>query len=148
MSKRIIQSFFILLILLASTACNTTRHNVFAPNKKIFNMVPDDAPADYKNGWTDGCESGLSTGFANDYYKSFYRFRKDIKQVEANNVVYLRPWGAAMIYCRHYALATLKEAGIVPKLPGKEKPLSLGEQSLLGNGWSLKNFGASGLSKW
>ncbi len=111
-------------------------------------MVPNNAHPDYRQGWLDGCKTGLATGFANDYYKTFYSFRKDINQVAKDNTMYLRPWGNAMIYCRHYAVGTLKEAGMTPKLPGKEKPMSLGDHSIFGNVIDPRKQGAVGLKNW
>ena len=58
---------------------------------------------------------------------------KDIDMVKNKVTKYTRTWSAAMIYCRHYALGTLKEAGMTPKLPGKDDPMVLGEHSLFGN---------------
>ena len=135
-------------------ACDPTKDNIFAPNKKIFKQLPDNADQypSYKSGWLDGCETGFSTGFANDYYKTFYKFKKDPKRIEDNDQLYLRAWSVAMIYCRHYAVGTLKEANMLPRLPGQGFPLPLGDSefshSILGNSMSLKNHGAIGLKYW
>lgn len=138
----------LILLMFIIVGCDTTRHNIFAPNKKLFKFAPE-GPTAYNQGYLDGCETGLSTGFANDYYKTFYRFRKDRNMVKQGNKLYLRAWSSAMIYCRHYALGTLKEAGMTPKIPGDKSPVfELGEHSLLGNVFSPKNWGSVGLSKW
>jgi hypothetical protein len=138
----------LLAILFLSTACNPTRNNIFAPNKKIFKMLPKDAPADYAEGWNDGCETGLSTGFANDYYKTFYGFKKNRDQVKRNNKMYLRPWSSAMIFCRHYALGTLKEGNMTSSLPGQDGFVAIGNHSILGNSMAIENWGSIGLSNW
>ena len=143
--KKIILLFTLLTIV---TACDPTRENFFAPNKRLFTYVID-GPDNYQQGYLDGCETGLSTGFANDYYKTFYRFRKDIDRIKAGDKVYLRAWSSAMIYCRHYATGTLKEAKMSQKLPSDgSEPFTLGEDSLLGNVFSLKNWGSVGLANW
>lgn len=135
-------------ILFALTACEPTRNNFFAPNKRVFSHAPD-GPSDYKQGYLDGCETGMATGFANDYYKTFYRFRKDRNMVKQGNVLYLRAWSSAMIYCRHYALGSLKEAKMTPRLPGDgSEPFTLGEHSLLGNIFSFQGWGSVGLAQW
>ena len=134
-------------ILTCLTNCNTTKHNIFAPNKKLFKMLPPGPPA-FQQGWLDGCETGLATGFANDYYKTFYKFKKDINMVKNKVTLYTRAWSSAMIYCRHYATGTLKEAGMTPKLAGKEKPMTLGEHSIFGGPFSLQNQGSVGLKNW
>ena len=129
------------------SSCDLTSKNIFAPNKKVFKMVPQ-GPPEFRQGFLDGCQTGMSTGFGNDYYKMFYKFTKDVDMVKNKVNKYTRTWSAAMIYCRHYVLGTLKEAGMTPKLPGKEGPMSLGEHSLLGNVFSPQRQGAVGLSKW
>ena len=112
-------------------------------------MVPN-GPVDFQKGFLDGCETGLSTGFANDYYKSFYKYTKDINMIKQKNTLYSRAWSAAMIYCRHYAFATLKEAGMPPKLPGDKNSskMTLGEHSLFGNVLDLRKQGGVGLKHW
>ena len=143
----------ILAIFLLSN-CDTTKKNIFAPGKKIFKQLPANADQypSYKFGWLDGCETGFATGFANDFYKVFYKFQKDHKMIEKNDQQYLRAWSAAMIYCRHYAVGTLKEAGMTPRLPGQGFALPLGDStyshSIFGNSMSLNKQGAMGLSKW
>ena len=108
-----------------------------------------DGPSDFQRGWMHGCETGLSTGFATDFYRYFYKFQKDIQEVKNGNVSYLRPWSAAMIYCRHYAVGTLKEAKMAPKLPGQNfPPIPFGSETLFGNVFSLKNQGSVGLEHW
>lgn len=138
--------FLILSILLS--ACNLTKDNIFAPNTKVFKMLPD-GPPNYQHGWLDGCETGMATGFATDYYRYFYKFKKDLDMIKAGNKEYLKAWPAAMIYCRHYATGTLTEAGMSPKLPGTNyPPIPLGHETLFGNVFSLKQQGAVGLSLW
>lgn len=102
-------------------------------------------PPEFQQGFQDGCETGLSTGFANDYYKTFYKFKKDVNMVINKVNLYTRAWSAAMIYCRHYALGTLREAGMTPGLPGQGFPMN---HSLFGNVFSLQNQGSVGLSNW
>ena len=145
----------ILTLLILITACDATKNNIFAPNRKLLKQLPKKAELypDYKAGWLDGCETGMATGFGNDYYKTFYKFKKDRRMVEQNNVVYLRAWSHAMIACRHSVLGTLKEAGMTPRLPGEGCALRLKDHSILGSSdspgvFSPKNWGAQGLSKW
>ena len=148
----------IIVSLLIISACDTTRNNIFAPNKRVLTHYPKQADLypDYKQGWLDGCESGLATGFANDYYKSFYKYQKDKNMVKKGVKPYLRAWSSAMIYCRHYATGTLKEAGMPTRLPGEGFPMPLGGDSgdgaKFGHGilktWELNNHGAQGLGNW
>ena len=137
------------------SACDVTKNNILAPNKKIWKQLPKDLHPDTQKGWLDGCESGLSTGFATDYYRTFYKFQKDINMVKEGNRKYLRTWSWTYIYCRHYALGTLTEADMRPQLvntPGKSRILPLskeaGGHSLLGNVFSLNGLGSQGLANW
>lgn len=153
-----IKLIFIFLFFLSLSACDLTKNNIFAPNKRLFKQVPEAADdyEDYKQGWLHGCETGMATGFANDYYKSFYKFNKDIEMVKQGVKPYLRAWSSAMIFCRHYVLATLKEAGMQPRLPGQGFPMPLGgekgEGKAFGHGvfktWDFDKHGAQGLSRW
>ena len=137
---------FIILFILLLSACNVTKDNIFAPNKRVFKMLLDGPPV-YQAGWLDGCETGMATGFATDYYRYFYKFKKDLDMIKSSNKLYLKTWSTAMIYCRHYATGTLKEAGMSPKLPGtKYAPIPLGGETLFENVFSLKNQGSVGLS--
>jgi hypothetical protein len=148
----------LIIIAINIVACDVTRDNIFAPNKRIFKQIPDNADdyEDYKQGWLDGCETGMATGFSNDYYKTFYKFNKDKEMVKNGVKPYLRAWSTAMIFCRHYVLATLKEAGMQPRLPGQGFPFPLGgendEGHAFGHGvfktWDFNKHGAQGLSRW
>ena len=69
--------------------------------------------------------------------------------IKSANKMYLKTWSSAMIYCRHYAVGTLTEAGMQPKLPGqKAPPIPFGEETLFGNVFNLKKQGSVGLSLW
>ncbi|MBT4878863.1 MAG: hypothetical protein HON42_03475 [Alphaproteobacteria bacterium] len=160
MLNKIIRLTILLILTQQIVACDPTRNNIFAPNKRLLKKYPKNAGyfPDYKQGWLDGCETGMATGFANDYYKLFYKFQKDREMVKKGVKPYLRAWSSAMIYCRHFVTATLKEAQMTPKLPGQGFSLPLGgdkgdgDLPAAGHGilnvWDLKNQGAIGLSKW
>lgn len=77
--------------------------------------MPHDGSPEYKQGWKDGCETGLSS-MTNDYYRAFYQYRVDVNLV--NNETYYRAWKDTFNYCRHYAYGTLKESDLRMKLPG------------------------------
>lgn len=61
---------------------------------------PASAPAIYKKGWNDGCETGLAE-FGTSAYKSFYKFKQDFRLVE--NPMYYAVWKQAEQYCKHYS---------------------------------------------
>jgi len=145
---------------LAMGACNPTKNNILAPNKKLYKQLPEQAEfyPDYKQGWLDGCQTGMATGFANDYYKMFYKYTKDRDRVKRGVKPYLRAWSSAMIFCRHYIIGTLKEGGMNPRLPGEGFALPLGGDSAKGSlpaaghgimgVWQPYRHGAQGLSLW
>jgi len=152
---------YIYIILLGvSTGCNPTKNNILAPNKRLYNQLPKQAELypDYRQGWLDGCQTGMSTGFANDYYKMFYKFTKDRDRVKRGVKPYLRAWSSAMIYCRHFVVGTLGESKMNPRLPGQGFPLSLGGDkapdgmAMPGHGiidiWQPYRHGAQGLDLW
>ena len=139
------------LLLCFAASCAPTSKNILAPNKRVLNNYPKDAHPDFVQGYKDGCETGRSTGFATDFYKMFYGFKKDREMVKSGNQQYSIAWYSAMIYCRHYAVGTLKEGNLTPALPGQGyKGLIRLEDSLLGNAFSLDNngFGVNGLANW
>ncbi len=77
------------------------------PMPWIFNMMPKDAPNNYKRGWKDGCESGLGN-MTNAMYKTFYTFKQDAKLREDST--YYTSWKTSYNFCRHYAYGTLRES--------------------------------------
>ncbi len=68
---------------------------------------PDNAPENYKKGWHDGCDTGLSE-FTGSGYKSFYKFTQDPKLVE--DPVYYQVWKSAEQYCKHYPYKWINRA--------------------------------------
>ena len=64
-----------LLITLLVAAC----HNVpkaFTPAGWVLDQAPKEGPITYRQGWIDGCKTGLSS-MTNTYYKTFYQFTQD-----------------------------------------------------------------------
>ncbi|MCB2081341.1 MAG: hypothetical protein H6908_02825 [Hyphomicrobiales bacterium] len=61
--------------------------------------APADAAPEFKQGWDDGCESGLHA-YGNDYYRAFYKFKQDLKMVR--HPLYFRAWTDGYQYCRSF----------------------------------------------
>lgn len=60
-------------------------------------MVTPDGPPEYRLGWEDGCDSGLSaqsTGF----YKLIYGFKKRPEMAASD--LYKQGWNEGFAYCR------------------------------------------------
>jgi hypothetical protein len=100
--KNLLLTFSVLSLILPVCACNRKIANIFPerPNNKFDKDLRDASP-EFKQGWHDGCETGMSAG-TNTFYKPFY----------ANNVVdgykmsssteYKTAWGNSFWYCyRH-----------------------------------------------
>ena len=58
-----------------------------------------DGPPNFKQGWEDGCETGLATE-STTFYKSFYKFKQDPYQI--TDPLYFETWVDAYRYCRDY----------------------------------------------
>ncbi len=61
--------------------------------------APEDATPQYKQGWEDGCGSGMAA-YGNDVYKAAYEFKQDPKMV--NHPLYFRAWIDGYQYCRPF----------------------------------------------
>ena len=60
-------------------------------------MVEPQGPAEYKLGWEDGCDSGLSS-ISPAIYKMAFGFRK--RPEFYNNQLYQTAWNEGFSYCR------------------------------------------------
>lgn len=60
----------------------------------------ENASPEYKQGWHDGCETGMAE-FGTSAYKSFYKFKQNIALID--NPTYYQVWKQAEQYCKHYS---------------------------------------------
>jgi len=74
-----------------------------------FTYPPEDAPEEYKAGYLDGCESGLSV-YGNDVYKAIYSFKQDIEMMK--NRTYYKAWNDALNFCRSRANRALTDGAM------------------------------------
>ncbi|MEK6745816.1 MAG: membrane lipoprotein lipid attachment site-containing protein [Pseudomonadota bacterium] len=79
-------------------------------------MVDPSGPPEYKLGWEDGCDSGISAE-GNWADKMMYGFKK--RQEMAANDQYKQAWNEGFTYCR-FSYASSKE-------PGSFKNIGLGD---------------------
>ena len=86
------------------------------PMSWLLDQVPKDAPEAYKQGWLDGCESGMSS-MTNTAFKTFYSFKQN-KQLRADPNYY-KIWKDTYTFCRHYAYGTLRQANMRMRLPNE-----------------------------
>lgn len=66
-----------------------------------LDLDPPPGPEIYQQGWSDGCESGMST-YQNNFIKfmKVYKFRQD--PVLRNNRMYYQVWKDAYGYCAKF----------------------------------------------
>ena len=92
---------FATIILLSLGSCQNNKIQV---KKALFKRpintmkIEADASQDFKDGWRDGCEVGMSAG-SNTFYKGFY----NNSQVDGNRMTssndYEQAWSNAFWYC-------------------------------------------------
>ena len=87
---------FIISVSLAGCLQN---QNFYKPRPAGMGGPPKDAPVNYRTGWEDGCETGMST-MVLGYYKSFYKYKIDVKMKD--DPAYYKAWKDAYTYCRQY----------------------------------------------
>jgi len=88
------KKYIIITALLMLTAC-------YNPNLNIATMPkpPTKGPTEYKQGWQDGCETGMVT-FGNSYTRLRYKTKVDSRMMSNN--AYRKGWEVAQRYCSYY----------------------------------------------
>ena len=95
--------FLLLLLctLLVTSSCQTYMADFFPGRPDKRSKVDDDASVEFKQGWKDGCETGMSGG-SNTFYKIFYHSNKADGYKMTSSSDYKVAWGNAFWYCyRH-----------------------------------------------
>ncbi len=64
-----------------------------------------EGPTNFRKGWRDGCETGISST-ANRLQRKFYKFRQDYQL--AQDPLYYKGWKAAYSYCNRYVFQYLR----------------------------------------
>lgn len=103
----------LITILLLLTNCYGAP-DIVKPAPWIFKLMPQDAPPVFKQGWIDGCKTGLGT-MTNTFYKTFYRFTQD--PVLRKDPLYYKTWVDTYNFCRHYIYGTIREGNVRMALP-------------------------------
>lgn len=114
------------------------------PMAWIFDQMPKNAPPMFKQGWIDGCTTGLA-GMTSPYFRSFYHFTQDPKL--RTDPTYYKVWKDTYTFCRHYAYGILREGDVRMALPNSKPPFMetfLGTHNFLENG--ILNLNAAGTS--
>lgn len=105
MMNKLIVSF--LLFILAS--CNDASRHAFAVKymniekaTASFQKELADATPEFRRGWENGCEVGMSNASSNTFYQMFYRSNMVDGYAKANSADYRTGWGYAFWYCARY----------------------------------------------
>lgn len=94
-------SVILLILVFSMTAC-TGKDGTFDIRKPYsLDLTPPPGPPEYEQGWTDGCESGMSA-YANGMYKTMRVFNLRQDPVLRNNRMYYQVWKDAFLYCSLY----------------------------------------------
>lgn len=94
-----------LLALASTTACAKFAEQLTRPKPFGLAETPPGTP-EFRQGWEDGCETGMGT-YGNNRYKAAYGFIQD--PVLVNNPEYYRAWQDGQLYCRWYTFGWVTE---------------------------------------
>ncbi len=98
-NKKLITFFFFLISTLLVTGCNREIARIF-PNRPDTEFAEDlkKASPEFRQGWQDGCEVGMSAG-SGTFYKMFYTNNKVDGYKMTSSSDYKTAWGNAFWYC-------------------------------------------------
>jgi hypothetical protein len=99
--KKILLSFVICLML---SACTGEGGSLDLRKPASLDLEPPEGPPEYRQGWRDGCESGMNV-YAADFYKFWkvFEYRQDPKL--RGNRIYYQIWKDAYLYCAIYIMS-------------------------------------------
>jgi len=93
------ESIIFLILLLTLPNCSSKmQKSLPALADRDVKQELDDTTGEYRLGWQDGCETGISGG-SNTFYKMFYRNNKIDGYLIANSSDYRDAWDLAFWYC-------------------------------------------------
>lgn len=88
------KTIFIILILLATSACQSSKLDIYGMPKP-----PKEGPQEYITGWTDGCKTGM-TSYGSYYLKAKYQV--NVKPNMMRDFRYNKGWELSQRYCSYY----------------------------------------------
>lgn len=108
----IVKNIFLILCFILTSSC--AMGNDIGAHLDIFGMpnVPTDGPIDYRKGWADGCETGI-TAYGNANMRIRYSVQIDTNQI-TNNILYKKGWELGNRYCGYYTSYYLKSGILGP----------------------------------
>ncbi len=101
---------FLIFTIIFFTACSTKLQKILPSmaDKQLVNET-NLTSEEYRAGWKDGCEVGISGG-ANTFYKMFYRNTKIDGYRMAYSTSYRDAWDSAFWYCFRYTYIRQKSS--------------------------------------
>ena len=106
--------FFVVIISVFLLSGCYNAPDAVKPGSWLLKQMPEDAPNDFKRGWKDGCESGMS-GMTNTAYKTFYSFKQDPNL--RSKPMYYKTWKDTYTFCRHYVYGIIRQGNQRMNLP-------------------------------
>lgn len=99
MKNFVIRIFLLSTLMLLATSCQKYVADAILPQRpnKEFTMDKDATP-EFRQGFEDGCEVGMSAG-SNTFYKIFYRSNKIDGYKSTNSGDYKNAWGIGFWWC-------------------------------------------------
>ena len=110
--KKSLALIFLLAATLFTTSCQRWVGRLY-PNRPDTEFEKDlaESSVEFRQGWDDGCETGMSAG-SNTFYKMFYRNNKADGYKMTSSADYKTAWGNAFWYCYRYDYVKQKSTAI------------------------------------
>jgi len=101
--RNILVIFFIFICSCSEGTMRNIGRN-YLPNKAVgsFEKQLREATPEFRRGWYDGCETGISVASVNIFYRMFYTNNRVDGYAKANDAEYRTGWGEAVGYCMRY----------------------------------------------
>ena len=98
MIKNFLKLLFFCFFVIANSACQKWVADYLPQRPDKGFKMDEDASQDFKQGWNDGCETGMSAG-SNTFYKMFYRSNAVDGYKITSSAEYKTAWNNAYWYC-------------------------------------------------
>ena len=94
--------YIALMILIGCLTACTGKDGTFDVSKPYsLDLTPPEGPFEYTEGWSDGCESGMSA-YGNNFYKLLKAHQLKMNPELRKNRMYYQAWKDAFLYCAVY----------------------------------------------
>jgi hypothetical protein len=101
LSKKLISAITFLVLLFSASSCQYYMSNIMPKRPDREFKVDENASPEFKQGWRDGCETGMAGG-SNTFYKMFYRNNAADGYKMTSSSDYKTAWGNAFWFCYRY----------------------------------------------